>query len=485
MALTKATYSLIEGAPLNVLDFGADPTGVADSTAAIQAAIDTALNNTQVFVPVGNYLIGSTIVFPATSKNIRLSGYGATFTVAGTHSCLDLTVQNENYGWHTVEGLTLQGPNNYYAGTMSVSLGSGILIRRTTNSINAAYNTEIRDCNIQGFKYGLRMRNAIKVRVEGKTFIRFNNYGVYIDGAITNANNINDAIISLNDTAGFYADSLGVPESTNNVISGCLFESNHPYNAVPVVGGIAIYLNNSQDFIFENCYSEDHEYAVILTNSSKGNRFNSCRFAPGSSGDDIVLISGAGTWDNIFTNCKSTAASRTTLNLETDNANQRYNQFLDCEGFNFIPASIVKTPYIRNMRPVDYSANLGGAGYLAIPEQGAAEDAFEGTVPGTITGLGTATATLNCFGLGEINFGTAVAAAATNTTITTFGRLQKGQFIVLWNYQNTRSVIIKGTGGTAAIVPKGGIDATMNDFGQQIVFYVNSLGRAYEVGRNF
>lgn len=485
MTLTKATYSMVEGAPLNVLDFGADPTGVADSTAAIQAAIDTALNNTQVFVPVGTYKISSTITFPATSKNIRLSGYGAIFTVAGTHTCLDLTAESENYGWHTVEGLTLQGPNNYYAGSMSASIGAGILIRRTTNNSNAGYNTEIRDCNIQGFKYGIRLRWAIKVRVEGKTFIRFNNYGIYMDGGATNANCINDAIISLNDTAGFFGDSLGAPENTNNVFSNCLLESNHPYNAVPVVGGTAIHLNNCQDFVFENCYTEDQQYAVLLTNSSKGNKFNNCRFAPGLFGDDIVLISGSGTWANVFTNCKSTAASRTTINLETDNANQQYNQFLDCEGFNFIPAAIVKMPFVRNMRPVDYSASLGGSGYVAVPEQGAVENAIEGTVPGTITGIGTATATLNCFGLGEINFGAAVAAAGTNTTITTFDRLQKGQFIVLWNYQNTRSVIIKGTGGTANIVPKGGIDATMNDYGQQIVFYVNSLGRAYEVGRNF
>ena len=38
MSLTKATYSMIEGAVINILDYGADPTGVADSTAAIAAA---------------------------------------------------------------------------------------------------------------------------------------------------------------------------------------------------------------------------------------------------------------------------------------------------------------------------------------------------------------------------------------------------------------------------------------------------------------
>jgi len=44
MSLTKATYSMLDGAPINVLDFGADPTGVADSKAAFEAAIAKALS---------------------------------------------------------------------------------------------------------------------------------------------------------------------------------------------------------------------------------------------------------------------------------------------------------------------------------------------------------------------------------------------------------------------------------------------------------
>jgi polygalacturonase len=38
MSLTKVSYSMIAGASLNVLDYGADPTGVTDSTSVIQAA---------------------------------------------------------------------------------------------------------------------------------------------------------------------------------------------------------------------------------------------------------------------------------------------------------------------------------------------------------------------------------------------------------------------------------------------------------------
>ena len=58
MSLTKASYSMITGAPGNVLDFGADNTGVADSAAAFNAALAAHDN---VYVPEGTYKILSTV----------------------------------------------------------------------------------------------------------------------------------------------------------------------------------------------------------------------------------------------------------------------------------------------------------------------------------------------------------------------------------------------------------------------------------------
>ena len=58
MSLTKVSYSMITGAYVNVLDYGADPTNTTDSASAIQAALDT---EKTVFIPDGVYNIKTTL----------------------------------------------------------------------------------------------------------------------------------------------------------------------------------------------------------------------------------------------------------------------------------------------------------------------------------------------------------------------------------------------------------------------------------------
>ena len=75
MALTKVTYSMIEGAVTNVLDFGADPTGSTSSSIAFQNAINSLPNGGSVYLPSGTYLLDITNGV-ALNDNITIFGEG-------------------------------------------------------------------------------------------------------------------------------------------------------------------------------------------------------------------------------------------------------------------------------------------------------------------------------------------------------------------------------------------------------------------------
>jgi hypothetical protein len=91
MALTKASFSVVEGTPLSVLDFGADPLGVADSTSAIQTAINQGLaTNQPVFIPAGNYRISSVITLSSSPTpyltGVKIFGAGMRQSVLKCYS---------------------------------------------------------------------------------------------------------------------------------------------------------------------------------------------------------------------------------------------------------------------------------------------------------------------------------------------------------------------------------------------------------------
>lgn len=128
MSLTKVTYSMIENAEVDVTAYGADPTGVNDSTAAIQAAINYAITQEKtisipfvgvffsipaVVFPFGTYKVTSAItlgrsgVFLGNSATIDLSSY------SGASAAFEATTSASSY---TFSGLT------FYGGSYAVNL---------------------------------------------------------------------------------------------------------------------------------------------------------------------------------------------------------------------------------------------------------------------------------------------------------------------------------------------------------------------------
>jgi len=126
MSLTKATYSMIDGAPVNVLDYGATGDGTTDDTAAIQAAFDASRN---VVFPPGTYIVNPDYFLPWVGTSKRglqmqqatiVNGYGATLKwKAGTYThdiymlgvsyAIDFSDDATRYGGVTIKGLTIDG----------------------------------------------------------------------------------------------------------------------------------------------------------------------------------------------------------------------------------------------------------------------------------------------------------------------------------------------------------------------------------------
>lgn len=84
MSLTKVSYAMIDGAVINVKDFGAVGDGVTDDTAAIQAAIDAA-NGGTVYVPAGTYKTSATLNCTVIGASIVGDSAG-TSIISATHT---------------------------------------------------------------------------------------------------------------------------------------------------------------------------------------------------------------------------------------------------------------------------------------------------------------------------------------------------------------------------------------------------------------
>ena len=79
--------------PVNVLDYGADPTGHEDSTAAIREALK---GNRHLYFPAGTYLIDKLVI----AGSVTLSGDGDNATVLRTTNMTDNVITFRDGGWH-------------------------------------------------------------------------------------------------------------------------------------------------------------------------------------------------------------------------------------------------------------------------------------------------------------------------------------------------------------------------------------------------
>jgi hypothetical protein len=213
MSLTKVSFSMIEGAYVNALDYGADSSGATDSSAAIQAALNFATANNQgLFLPSGTYVVNTAIVLTQPAFPVVICGAGKT-TVIKTTATVNgvITVQGTNpdvdasrfFQGVFISNLRLNGPERYG----NPRAGTGIY----TYGCQGVHLDQV---FVYGFDNGVRLRNTDLANVTRCQF-QVNNVG------LTTTTNTGYAL-------GGQANSF--------LISGCWINNNGTYG-IEYVGG--------------------------------------------------------------------------------------------------------------------------------------------------------------------------------------------------------------------------------------------------------
>lgn len=266
---------------VSVIRFGADPTGVKDSTAAFQAALDACSDKPGIFghgrtmiVPGGNYKItaplyytwiaDTTLVDNHTRRlSIRGDGSGCTFLnysgPAGTTPVL--TVDGGLVDPHlrvSISGMRIQRPDQS-------RVGWGVYFK------NVAI-MQLQELDVHWFDHGVVFHDVISCKIDHCQF-SVNQRGMVASKLLWTCPNVFDlrhvmfssnAIQALNitDGANFKLDTCTFEGNGNNKS----YESGHrtiQYTGAPVEGGLGLYIVNSY---FENNFV----YADVCIESNNG-----------------------------------------------------------------------------------------------------------------------------------------------------------------------------------------------------------------------
>ena len=254
---------MIDGAVANVLDFGADSTGVASSTTAFQAAIDSLTNGGSVYVPEGTYLLNVTDGV-ALYSNITMFGDGAASIIRfGNQDSLKANGKSNI----VIQNVKFKSENHrvYFKACTNVKLidclGDGI---RTSGGnltqqgfwfdgcedvlIQNPYFQNYRDC-IYFAKDGVTPCGIVRVqggRIEQTTHGSGMAYptGVYtVDAKYTYVEDVTFLNIQPSSDAGVGAIGYGVYEGDGTLgnldlvsVKNCLFIDGDGYTTYPMYG---------------------------------------------------------------------------------------------------------------------------------------------------------------------------------------------------------------------------------------------------------
>lgn len=264
MSLTKVSFSMIDGALVNVADYGASSSATAaQNTAAFIAALDAAKSNSTgvdqngnpagtVFVPRGRYLLNPDQIIVPNWVNLVGAGKSATMLVAATAGTTLIrmgTAANPTYRT-SIRDLTIYGASLNITGLSIYA------------SLWLMYDVEVANCN----HHGIYLYSSYT----GKAYNTYVSYcstsagyaGIYMDG-VSSGSGVNDVnfyggglsycydSVRIHNCNGVWFDGMSVQSSKRNAfnfdasgfdvtgitIRNCYFEANcDTYAGYVVIG---------------------------------------------------------------------------------------------------------------------------------------------------------------------------------------------------------------------------------------------------------
>jgi hypothetical protein len=296
---------------LNILSYGADPTAVADSTAAITAAINTATGSAApssnsraatvaVYAPTGSYKITSDLLIQSTlGFNFFGDGPESTiFVCSGTGFTTGPIVVDGSYagryGGFTIKGDTTEQVTNAF--TLTWTTGAA---RSTTG--NKIFDIRVRNLN---FVTGMNLAGVTNRQVDSTHLSCIVIGGSQTTGAWSNSGNWQQGFVFGNGTfANIYDQVLTRCEASNVYYGFYNNVSSFSLNgAQPANNFCDFYMNPGAQSTITNVQSQNSSQFVTSPSnfSPQPNTFNDCQFKTSflstASNNAFVTLAG-GQWN--------------------------------------------------------------------------------------------------------------------------------------------------------------------------------------------
>lgn len=280
MSLTKVSYSMINGSPANVLDYGAVGDGIADDTAAIVAAMAA---RPRVYLPAGTYKTTSTITIPGGSV---VFGDGNNTIIKPSSAATSFVTLLQDAA-SQITDMCIDGTN---VGESAIGVFCG------QESGGGDSNPTLARLRIQNFDglnaVGLYIRKALRVVIE-QCYIFTNYYGVYIY-----------------ESTGQYPTTVWMAHSTvsSSVVEGvyfnngyqvcfdnCIFESNGKE-------GVKLYRGSGEAYLgkLTNCWFEDNQFGQPSRTSLYQLSVNANGGTGGMHLDNVFFVGNGATAKSIY-----------------------------------------------------------------------------------------------------------------------------------------------------------------------------------------